>query len=409
MTPKMMNYIRGTVRLQVSGSMPEKFINLCVAEQILLWGIMKKHNDFYVYMRLPDFFRIRPLTIKSRTRVKVVAHHGLPFTIKRVKRRKMLVAGALLFLIALHVLASYIWFVDIIGLKTLSSSRIRNVAYQHGLKPGILKELVSTKGIENAILLDIPEVAWVGVNFTGTRAVIEIVEKTMPKPEDKAPAHLVAAKDGVITEVITLLGQSMIKKGDIVKKGDILIKGVSGQTDLSAEQVGQENPLPANPEPQQLAKAKGIIKARVWYESYGEAELSAQVHKRTGQQSSTVLLKVGEREFVLKKAPEKPYDLFETEVIHKKLPGWRNSNFTVESTINVNYELVTSHTEITLEAAKDIARGKALSAVEGLIPETAQIVSRNIEVLQTAETNLVRVKVSVETVEDIGQSMPVIQ
>jgi len=404
MTPSMLNYINGAVRIKISGTMPEKFINLCVAHHIFLWGITKNNNDLYGWIRLSDFFSIRPLVRISRTRVTAVRHYGLPFVIKRLKRRKILLLGPVIFFIALNMLASYIWFVDVTGIKTISSDRIKEVAYHNGLRPGMLKSNVNAKQIENEILLNIPEVAWVGVDFSGTRAVIEIVEKTVQKQEDKSPAHILAAKDGVITEIIVLAGQSALKPGDTVKKGDLLIKGFIAEP--AANSTGQPSVISV---PTQMIRAKGIVKARVWYESYGEAELVKAIHARTGRQQLAVILKIGSNELVLKKAQPDQFSLYETEVVYKKLPQWRNSEFAVESIINIYHELDTQWSEISPEEARDAAKTKALAAVQRLIPETAHILSRSIELIKTAEPNLVRVKINIETEEDIGQSVNISQ
>ncbi len=406
MIPNIANYISGTVSIRIKGDMPEKFINLCLTQNIFLWNIAKVGNDFYACMRLPDFFCIRPIARKSHTKVKVLSHRGLPFVIKRIKHRKMMVVGALLCLLALNIAASYIWFVDVTGLKNIPAERIKQIAWQNGLKPGIIKDSVNAKTVENEILLTVPEIAWVGVNFTGTRAVIEVVEKTMPKQEDKAPAHIVAEKDGIITDFIVLNGQPAVKKGDTVKKGDILIRGIISEPLPTNETV--QSPHAGTVVPQQrIVKAKGIIKARVWYESYGEAELSKLVYNRTGRKEVGVSVRIGSNELILKKAKNIPFDQYETEVIDKKLPFWRNSGFTVESSINIYHELESSLAEKTLDEASDEARAKALASVQSLIPETAHVLSRNIEVLQTAEPNLVRVKISVETIEDIGHSISI--
>ena len=406
MIPNIANYVSGTVSIRIKGDMPEKFINLCLIQNIFLWNIAKIGNDFYACMRLPDFFCIRPIARKSHTKVQVISHRGLPFVIKKIKHRKMLVIGALLCLLALNIASSYIWFVDVTGLKNVPTERIKQIAWQNGLKPGIIKDSVNAKTVENEILLSIPEIAWVGISFTGTRAVIEVVEKTMPKQEDKSPAHIIAAKDGIITEFITLNGQPVVKKGDTVKKGDMLIKGIITEP-LPANETVQP-PSAGNLLPQQrTVKAKGIIKARVWYESYGEAELSKLAYNRTGRKEVGVTVRIGSNEITLKEAQHIPFDQYETEVIDKKLPFWRNSDFTVESSINIYHELESFPTEKTLEEARDDARAKALSAVQNMIPETAHVLSRNIEILQTAEPNLVRVKINVETVEDIGQSVPI--
>lgn len=396
---RIANYLQGAVRIRISGAFPEKFINLCLARGIFLWGIFRNDGDLIASIRLADFLRIRPLVRLSRSRVQVVGHGGLPFTVKRIRRRKMMVVGALLFFFFLNLLSSYIWFVDVSGQKMVAADRIRALAADHGLRPGVRKNSVVAKELEKEVLLDLPEVAWVGIRLSGTRAVVEVVEKTLPKPEDKSPAHVVAAKDGVITEIIALSGQPAVKKGDTVKKGDLLVKG------FPPAPPSEDGKPPVIAVPATLIRASGIVKARVWYESYGEAGLTQEIEERTGRQVLAVTLKAGQHEVVLKGAPTQPFARFETEVIRKKLPGGRNSDFVVESTINIFHELSSAKHDISPEQARDLARSKALSTVQNLIPEGAQVLGRDITVLKTPEPGLVRVKVMVETIEDIGQTM----
>ncbi|WP_371361336.1 hypothetical protein SRRS_27620 [Sporomusa rhizae] len=399
------NYLRGAVKIRVIGTMPERFINLCITEQILLWGINKKGEDLIVWIGLNDFFKIRPLVRCSRTKVKVLAYRGLPFVIKRMKYRKVLVAGVVLFIISLNVLSSYVWFVEVKGLKNVPETGIRYVAEQHGLKLGSVKDGLDVKAIEREILLTVPEVAWVGINFTGTRAVIEIVEKTMPKQETKAPAHIVASKDGVITEIIALAGQPAVKNGDTVKKGDLLIKGFAPQP----APVIEEGQPPIINVPQELIRAKGIIKAHVWYESYAEAELKQLAVNRTGNRQVGVAIKLAGKEVSFNTTSVRPFQEFETEIIHKQLPVWRNSDLIVESTITVYHEINSTWAEKSFEQAREQAYTKAIQLVQNAIPEAALILTRNYEVLRTPEENIVRVKVNVETIEDIGQTINISQ
>ena len=394
MMSKIFNYLSGTVTIKVKGAMPEKFINLCMLEQINLLSIRKKNEEFIVCLGLSDFFSLRPLVRKSHNPIQVVSYAGLPFLIKKIKRRKMLVVGGVTFLLLLNLLMSYIWFVDIIGMHSVPTSQIKEVVDGQGLRPGALKDTVSSKVIENQILLSIPEIAWVNITFTGTRAVVEIVEKTLPKERDKAPANIIATKDGIITDIIALAGQSAVKKGDTVKKGDVLIRGIAYD--------GKVNTPNSSP---QLLRANGIVKARVWYEGYSETELVKTIHERTGRQEIGVMFKVLQNEILLKKVTLDPERQFEVEAFNKKLSWWRNSDIAVESIISTYYEVNTKTITLSIEAARDASKAQALAEVQSLIPETAQVLSRTIEVLQIPENNLVRVKVNVETAEDIGQFM----
>jgi similar to stage IV sporulation protein len=133
--------------------------------------------------------------------------------------------------------------------------------------------------------------------------------------------------------------------------------------------------------------------------------LVTTIYERTGQQEIGVTLRVGQQEFQLKKVAVKPEKLVEVEVFNKKLSWWRNHDIVVESTISTYYELREKKVEIGIEDAKEQSKAKAFTSLQSLIPETAHVLSRNTEVLQLPEKNLVRVKVSVETVEDIGETM----
>lgn len=407
MIARAANYLRGAVRIKISGAMPEKFINLCVCQNIALWGITRNQACLVGWMHVDDFFIIREIARKSRTRVTIVRRYGLPFTAKRFKKRRILIAGPVLFFLVFNILSSYIWFVDITGLKHLPDERVRAIAAQHGLQPGAAKNNINTKRIASEILIGLPEVAWTGVNLTGTRAVIEVVEKTMPRQDDKSPAHLIAAKDGVITEMIVLAGQTVLKQGDTVKKGDVLIRGVAYQA--PERPAGSDNPVQPAPPPEQFIRAKGIVKARVWYESYGETRLETAIHEKTGRQQMGVMIRIGSNNIIFKQAAPDQFSLYECQSIQKKLPLWRNQDLIVESNIDIYHELDTKWLSIGVDEARDLAKSKALDDIQMLIPQTARILSRTVEVIETSEPNLVRVKAAIEAEEEIGQSMTISQ
>lgn len=401
MTLNVLNYVRGHVVIRISGPMPERFINLCTAEGIFLWGIKSEECFLYAHLRLRDFFRIRALVRKSRNTIKVTGYGGFPFILKKIKQRKMIVIGALLFFILLNTLSSYVWVVEVTGAKSIAPETIRKISSENGLETGLLKDKADLAQIEKELMLQIPQLAWVGIHFTGTRAVIEVVEKTIPQTEDKHPADIVAQKDGIITEIIVLNGQPNVKKGDTVKRGDVLIRGIIPPLPEETDNTGQQQNVSST----ELTKAKGIVKSRVWYESYGESELSEHSHTRTGRRDMEVKVKIGTAQLILKKAHPEQYRAFEEETIQKKLPGWRNSGLLVESTINIFYELNDLYKEFSYEEACDRAKNKALLALQASIPEGVQVLTREVTVINTMDPGIVRVKASIETLEDIGQSV----
>jgi similar to stage IV sporulation protein len=122
-------------------------------------------------------------------------------------------------------------------------------------------------------------------------------------------------------------------------------------------------PLVVHRPPPQKIRANGIIKARVWYESYGESELVTTIYERTGRQEIGVTLKIGQQEFQLKKVAEKPEKLVEVEVFNKKLSWWRNHDIAVESSISTYYELNAKKVEISMEEAKEQRKSQSFDSI----------------------------------------------
>lgn len=384
MTRKFGYYYKGAVKLSVRGEYPERFINLCIADHIYLWGVKKRGDCMTVWIAPADFFRIRPIVRKSRMRVRVERRYGFPFFFKRLKRRRMLLVGAALFLAAIYWLSSYIWFVDIIGTKSVSPDKIKVILEAHGLRAGARQSEIAVKKLEKDLMIELPEVAWAGVRFTGTRAVVEVVEKVLPIAEDKSPGDLVADKSGTVTECIPLTGESVVKAGDQVKEGDVLIRGAGAQ-------------------------AQGIVKANIVYESYGEAELTQNQYALTGNALYSVTLRLGGENFALYQADTSGFTAYEHDRIVKKLPWWRNQDFTVESIIDVYRELSVNLSEIDVEEAKRLATLAALEESRALIQEDAYVAERSIDVLDTGDPNLVRVRLRIETEEEIGKHIQYIE
>lgn len=381
MTRKFGYYVRGAVKLVIQGEYPERFINLCIAEHIALWGVKKLDHFLIAWIAPEDFFRIRPIVRKAHVRVKLAKRYGFPFLFKRLKKRKMLLGGAAFFCVAIYWLSSYIWFVEVVGAKSVPETKIRAVMDAHGLCVGVKQNEIASKNLEKDLLLQVPELAWAGVNFTGTRAVVEVVEKVLPAADGQSEGDLVASKNGVITECILLTGVRATEVGDTVKAGDVLIReGGTGES-----------------------RAQGIVKAKVVYESYGEAALLQNDYTVSGRRDISIRLRVNEEVFHLRDANLTEFPAYEHEQIVKKLPWWRNQDFTVESIINVYHELNVNAMEISIEEAKYQAQLEALAQSKALIPEDAYVIERSMDVLDSSDPNLIKVKMTIETEEDIGK------
>lgn len=410
---RLLSFLMGHVSLVVRGEFLEKFVNMAASRGIYLWDITRLGNDkVRVKVRISDVRPLRHIARATKSCFKIVERKGLPFILNRVKKRKLLAIGGVVFLVTLYFLSSFVWFIQVTGNDKLSDEDIKKIAAEAGLRPGVAKWDLDAKLVERTLREKIPSVAWAGVYVKGTRVTVEIAERKLVQedPHRNEPAHIVAGKAGLIKEVLVLNGQAVVKEGDTVLPGSILISGEIKE-EIKPEQTNQ--PLPEGqepPEPQYISrfvKAKGIVRARVWYEGYGECRVSETLEKLSGQQKTSVRIKFGVKEIIISGPKESPFQYYEEKQNVKSLPKWRNLSIPVELRTVQYFEKLKERMNYGQAGAKRIAEQKALEEVNAKLPQGAKIMERRLEQVNTGrEEELVRIKAFVETVEDIGIIKP---
>ncbi len=412
---KLVSFLAGYVVVIVRGSSPERLINMASTRGIWLWNIKWVNQEsIMASIRLSGLRPLRHIARETGCRFSIEHRLGLPFFISKMRRRKTMVAGALLFLALLYMLSSFVWFIDVTGNTTVKDSQILKVARQAGLSVGVLKWNLDTAGVEEAIQDNLSKVSWSGVSVKGTRVIVEIVEKKIP-PDGVGhnPAHIVARKEGLLKEILVLKGHPAVEEGQTVSKGQVLISGVIPPPEINEEtdtpQSSEEDEKLTGEGQSQYVHAQGIVRARVWYDGYSEVPLVEKITRRTGAEVSRIRIKIGDKEIILS-GPEKiPFKEYESSIHTKRLPAWRNINIPVEINTERYVELKSFKVQRTLTQARDIALKNALKDAKKRIPENAPIVNRKVERVEAghgganmAGVNVARVKVTIETIEEIG-------
>ena len=96
-----------------------------------------------------------------------------------------------------------------------------------GIAPGTWGPSIDSPETRNRMLLRMPELAWLAVNRSGGRVQVLVTERQQP-PDTRAPyavANVVAARDGVLTEVSVTEGMRLCAVGDTVRQGQLLVSG----------------------------------------------------------------------------------------------------------------------------------------------------------------------------------------
>ncbi len=224
--------LRGYYRVTVPGERAERIINA-----VYRAGIPNKGFD-----RLPDgtlTFRVsrkaarelRDIIDKSG----VVGYHyyegGLPFVLRRYRRRAGFFAGAALFLGIAYLSTLFIWRVEVTSDTALNKTAIERNLAAIGVKPGVFIPSCDLwqKSAEYLTVYD--DCAWLSVNMSGTVAEVEVRERLSPESEvDPTPCNVVASEGGVIERFVIKSGRGYVTPGAVVRKGDLLVGGIIEDT-----------------------------------------------------------------------------------------------------------------------------------------------------------------------------------
>jgi len=225
---QLMQFLRGYVRIVVTGNNIERFLNMATFRGIFLWDIEHMPNGVSMNASIKGFRILRVCAKKTQCRTKIIEKNGLPFILFRYRRRKLLMGGVVFFVVGLFILSSFVWRIDIEGNETLTYDVILEFLEEQGLSIGSLKFRFSDRELQRALSSHFTEISWADVHTRGTRTTVLITE-VIPQQEildRRTPAHVVASADGLITGIVTGSGAPMVRQNDIVRRGELLVSGV---------------------------------------------------------------------------------------------------------------------------------------------------------------------------------------
>ena len=279
----MTAYLKGYLKVRLTGFSPERFLNLCQHHQIAVWGLAYRGGAYEFYMYQKDYIRCRSLVRKTRTRLTIVEKIGLPFILRRYRKRKAFALGVLLSFVLMYQLTTHIWDIQFTGNYTYTDEMLAEFLDENAVVHGMKKNQVSCAEIEQMIRSAYTDITWVSAQISGTRLIVQIKENsgTIEKAEeDDTPCDLVASKNGIITEMITRQGVPMVKVGDVVQEGQVLISGTIPVMNDSQEIVRYEQ-----------VHADGDVTARTATDYYDEFPTVEQVTCETGRTQTSWYVK----------------------------------------------------------------------------------------------------------------------
>lgn len=220
----LINFLIGNVVFNAVEGFCERLINLCAKENIILYDLVKTPEGFKAKTSSYSFKKILILAKKVNVSINVEKKSGVPFIIKKYKKRGGILVGILIFLAFFTISKNYIWQINIEGNKKIDKNIILEELEFIGIKKfSKIKNIDSVKSKEE-LLLNIPQLSWITINIEGCKANVIVSERIAPpKIKSTQPCDIIAKKTGQIIYIDCYSGTIKVKVGNSVCKGETII------------------------------------------------------------------------------------------------------------------------------------------------------------------------------------------
>lgn len=387
--------ISGWLTVEIRGQRPERLLNLALREGLALTDVRWLGPGRLEAQLTPDDLkRLRPLTRRSRCRLRIRRRQGLPFWLAAARRRPLLPAAILLFIPLLAFLSSLVAEVTVTSpyeLDPREEALVYQLAREAGVEAGRCRWAMDLEAAEKAILRGFPRLFYVEILRHGNRLEIAVVRR-IDVPEDeqiRPPGDLVAAAPGVIIDALVQRGTAAVASGDTVRQGQTLISGA-----YAGDYLG----------------AAGIVTARVFGEGYGECYTEEVQLRQTGRLGQQVRLARpgGPGALLLASGPDIALGLRRES--RRPLLLWRKIPLPVEIVLIEVAEIDPVRIRHTPEqarlAASALARRRAWEKLASLTGEELLAPARYSEQLIDLGDGVIRVRALAESEAEIGSFRP---
>lgn len=227
MAKKIVKWCLGYVKINFSGEHTSRLFTLLKNNGISLWDLVPVEQGYEGYMYKNDVFKLKSLLRKTGTKMRILKKYGWFQVHFRYRKRIPFLLGFIFCACLVYYFTLFIWDIHIDGESNYTKEQIVSFIKENYIDLGTRKKEVNCEELEKELRKQFEDIAWINCELEGTRFIVHIRE-TIPAVETKnqtQPGDIVAAKDAVVTSIITRNGTPMVKKDCEVKKGDVLISG----------------------------------------------------------------------------------------------------------------------------------------------------------------------------------------
>lgn len=378
--------VKGYIIINVYGFFVERFLNLALSKGINLWNI-KKTEDVYIVActNIFEYKKLVAIAKKTGCKINIQKKVGVPFFIVKHKKRKTFFVFAVLISILIYVYGLFVWQIDIVGDFTFPIDQIKEELALENVRIGILKNSLDTSKIKNNIYMRRHDIAWIGINIRGTKAIVEVVEANLKKEEEFAnmPCNIVSNKDGIVYKVNALEGTSAVQVGDIVKSGDVLISGI-----MYSQNAGNR-----------FVNAKGSVLLKTWYTDKIKIPFERDIVSKTGRTNKSYILGFKNYKINLLNSGTK-FEKYDTITSENSLRLFGRFEVPINLTTIVYREISIDTIKYTKDQAMIIATNEIENSIKNRLDKNIEIIDKRVKTNITSDG--ITVEITLECLEETG-------
>lgn len=375
----------GLARVQLVGAETELLLDRCAKRGLPLWNIGRTDAcTLGAVLWERDLPALEETAARCRCEVQVLRVRGGSRSRALLRRRRVLLLGLLLAAALLALSSLFIWEIEVRGCEKLSQGQVLRALQECGVERGSFWPGLSQDLVRSRMLTKLPELGWMTVNVSGSRAVV-LVRERQEKPEiyrEDRPAEIRARTAGIIRSMTVLNGRPQVHPGDAVLTGETLVSGA----------------MESLTEATRTVRAAAEVQADTWHELSAVCPLEALRqcgHDRAKWRTS---LQIGKNRLVFSLFPQKGLDECD-KIMHEYTLG-------IRGLFAMPVRLIREELRPRLDTGEEAARAEEMKAdllrylqdrIDG------EIVSYTFTVSRTEELLLVTLRAA--CVENIAETV----
>ncbi len=372
----IINWLKGYLRIRVTGAAVERFINLCGYKNILLWDVCRCENCYEMFISLKAFKELRAIVRKTKTKAAILQRYGLPFFMSSLNKRKMFLFGCIFSVLFWQISGNFIWQIEIQGNYQITNEQIFDYLESQEIHIGMWKKKLDIEQLEKDLRVTFPEIIWASGKIESTALLLNMKEADGAKVkevfEEEARYDMLAPVDGEIYTMIVRSGVPKVRQGDAVTKDMVLVEGLVPV--MNEDGTVRENLYVKS-------DADIFIKHMI---DYQEALPVKHIYKSyTGREKVIPYIRFGESEWTIRRSPDY---LISDIVIQESTPAlFKELKIPIKWGSYTHREYMNVEAYYEKETASTLLQEKFLKFLTTLSEKGVQIIEKDVKIIENGD------------------------